>query len=67
MIADYFSVLANYKIASVGIIPACPFLAGNHAKSCAKKQDFHLVGVELFYVLASVTKWILLCWSSFLH
>ena len=61
MIADNFSVLTDNEITTIGIIPSSPFLAWHHAKSCAKKQNLHLVGIEILYVFAFIIKWILLC------
>lgn len=60
MIANNLTVLAHDKIASIGVIPTCPFLGRCHAERSIKEKDFHLVGIKRLYIRAIKFKWIVL-------
>lgn len=59
MIANNLTILAYNKIASIGIIPTCPFLGRRHAERSIKEKDFHFVDIKLLHILAIKFKWVM--------
>ena len=63
VIADYFTVFPNYNIATVGIIPAVPFLCRSHSQCSVKKKNLHLMLIESRHILTSKGKWVFISHS----